>query len=166
MPSVFIVGKTVVTVKNVMFDYKSFYRILHKTISDKGYWIEEKSYTNVPGENKNSMDFYWLCQKDVDDYSRYRIEVQAKFEVENVTALKNNQKAEMEKGDGSILLRASLVTDYDSKWEENPILNFFKVLFENIFERSSISKYLNDVKTEMFEVENEMKSFFNIQRMM
>jgi hypothetical protein len=167
MPSPFIIGKTVVSVENAIFEYKALYKLLQKIFADKGYFIEEKVYSYVPSENRGKLSFFWFCLKDIDDYSRYRIEVDASFNIENITVLKNNQKSESSQGDGKILLRATLITDYDSRWEEgNPILNFLKVIFENVFERSSVVKYLNDLKSELFEIENEIKSYFNIQRMM
>lgn len=168
MPSPYIIGKTTVNVEEVIFDYKEFYRLLNKTISEKGYAIEEKSYSYIPGipGERGKLSFFWLCLKDVDDYSRYRVEVDASFDIEQITVLKNNKKIDTGKGTGKVIVRATLVTDYDSKWEENPIINFLKVLFENWFERSSMLKYLNDIKTEMYEIENEIKGYFNVQRMM
>lgn len=167
MPSNYIIGKITISPENVMFDYSGFYKVLHKTLSDKGYFIEEKKYSHKPQNKKKNVDFYWKCTREVDDYSQYKIEVDARFtNLETMHVLKKDKKIKMNKGDGKIIIRATLITDYDSKWEENPIINFFKVIFENIFEKSSLKNYLKDLKNEFYEIENEIKSYFNIQRMM
>lgn len=167
MPANYIIGKTVISLKNVIFDYKAFYKVLYKTLSDKGYFIEEKKYSQTPADKKKSVDFYWKCQKELDDYNLNRVEVDAKFpDLEDIEVIKNAQKAIVQRGDVSITLRATLITDYDSKWEEQPLLNFFRVIFENIFKRSNINTFLDNLKSEMYEIENEIKSYFNIERIM
>ncbi|MBN1923631.1 MAG: hypothetical protein JW791_02630 [Nanoarchaeota archaeon] len=166
MPSMFILGKTSIELNNVIFNYADFYRFMKKTLEERGYFIEEKKYSHAPTGDKSYVDFYWKCLKNIDDYSRFIIEVDTKFSnVEPITVLVNKVKQTKDKGDGSIKLRASLSTDYDTKWEENPIINFVKTIFENIFEKSSVNQYKKDLKNELYELENEVKSYFNVQRM-
>jgi hypothetical protein len=59
------------------------------------------------------------------------------------------------------------MTDYAEKWEgSNPIITFIKVLFENIFQKGSVDEYTKKLTDEAYDIENEVKSFFNLQKMM
>lgn len=167
MPSFFIVGKTEISVKNVVFDYAEYYAFVKKTFEDRGYFIEEKKYSHAPDKDKHYLDFYWACLRNIDDYSRFKIEVDSRFQdMKKITVLKGSKKETKDKGEGRVVLRATLITDYDSKWEENPVVNFIKTIFENLFEKSSVEQYKTDLVNEMYELENELKSYFNVQRMM
>lgn len=166
MPSFFIVGKTEINVKNIVFKYSEYYAFVKKTFEDRGYFIEEKKYSHKPSKDKSYVDFYWACYKTIDDYSRFKIEVDSKFhDVKKIKVIKGKKKEVKDKGSGAIKLRATLITDYDTKWEENPIVNFIKTIFENLFEKSSVEQYKKDLLNEMYEFENELKSYFNVQRM-
>jgi hypothetical protein len=166
MPAFFIVGKTEVSVKNVVFKYSDYYSFIKKTFEDRGYFIEEKKYSHAPTKDKSYVDFYWVCLKNVDDYSRFKIEVDSRFfDLKKISVLKGGTKEVKDKGEGSIKLRATVITDYDTKWEENPVINFIKTIFENLFEKSSVEQYKADLINEMYELENELKSYFNVQRM-
>ncbi len=165
MPATYQVGETTIEVKNVIFKYLEFYHFMLKLFEERQYFILEKKYSYNPEKTK-MVDFFWQALKNVDDYNRFVIEVSVTFNtLEDVNVLKGKVKIKKNKGSGTIKLRSFLKTDYDSKWEQHAILNFFKVLFENVFEKKSIEEYKNVLKNEMYEIENEIKSYFDIVRL-
>jgi len=165
MPSFFIVGKTSISLKGIIFDYRDFYLFMKRTMEDRGYFIEEKKYTHSPKKGKIHDGFYWKCLKNLDDYNRFIMEIISDFHNEDITVVKKEKKERKEKGSGLITLRATLLTDYDTKWENNPFVNFMKTVFEHLFEKSSVDKNKEVLNNEMYELENEVKSYFSVQRM-
>jgi len=167
MPSKYIIGEVVVSPNEVIFDYNKFYRIIYNFMTEIGYFIQEKEYHhNAKGEKVN-VGFYWDCIKSIDDYSRFQIELFVEFpELESINVLKGDVKEKTNKGSGKIKIRSALITDYDSKWEQNAIINFFKTIFEDHFYKSSVNKYMEELGKEMYEVENEIKSYFDMQKFM
>lgn len=167
MPSRYITGKTTINLENVVFEYGEFYHFMKQTLEDLDYFINEKSYSHAPSKKRTTVGFYWECLKNVDDFNRFIVEIKVEFaNMERITVIKDKEKNEMDRGDGEITMKASLLTDYEKKWEKNPVLKFVKVIFENLFEKSSLEHYKNEVDDEMYEIENEIKSYFNLQRMM
>ncbi|MDD4353656.1 MAG: hypothetical protein PHN56_04315 [Candidatus Nanoarchaeia archaeon] len=167
MPSKFITSKIVININNQIFNYSDFYLFLKKILQERGYYIEEKGYTHNTLNNSESVDFYWQTVKRVDDFTKYIIELMVKLTLEDINIIKEKRKEMSNKGSGSIKIRSSLETDYAGKWEEsNPVITFVKVLFENIFQKGSVNEYTKKLTDEAYDIENEVKSFFNLQKMM
>ena len=167
MPSKYIVGEVIVKPKELIFDYNKFYRIIYGFMKELGYFVKEIEYHhNTKGSTVN-VGFYWDCIRDVDDYSRFQIELFVDFPaLETINVIKGRTKQTTNKGSGNIKIRATLLTDYDAKWEQNAIFNFFKTIFEDHFYKSSVNKYLEELGKEMYEIENEIKSYFQMQKFM
>ncbi len=167
MPSKYIVGEVTVHPEDVIFDYNDFYKIIYNFFKEKGYFVKEIEYHHNKKDDKINVGFYWDCVKNIDDYSQFKIEVFVDFPaLKTITVIKEKIKQTSNKGSGSIKLRATLVTDYDAKWEQNPIFNFFKTIFEDYFYKSSVNKYMEELGQEMYDAENEVKGYFGMQRFM
>jgi hypothetical protein len=167
MPSKFMTSKVIVNINNQIFNYSDFYLFVKKIMQERGYYVEEKTYTHNTLNSKESIHFYWHTIKKVDDFTKFIIEVIVTLTIEDVNIIKEKRKEKTNKGSGSIKIRSTLMTDYAGKWEEsNPIITFIKVLFENIFQKGSVDEYSKKLTDEAYELENEIKSFFNLQKMM
>jgi hypothetical protein len=167
MQSKFITSKSTVNIKDEIFNYSDLYMFLKKTLEDRGYYIEEKSYTHNNSGDTEIVGFYWNSIKKVDDFTKYLVEFFVRIELIDVVIEKDKKKEKSNRGSGSIKIKSTLVTDYAGKWEEsNPIITFIKVVFENIFQKGSVDEYTKKLTQEAYEIENEIKSYFNVQRML
>ncbi|MDD2678339.1 MAG: hypothetical protein PHT91_04105 [Candidatus Nanoarchaeia archaeon] len=166
MSSKLIAAKSEISLNKKIFSYSDFYVFLRKTLQERGYYIEEKSYTHSETSPLKNVSFYWNTVKNVDDFTKYIIELKVSLSLEDVTVIKDKKKEMNSRGEGSITVRATLQTDYEGKWEEtNAIISFIKVLFENIFQKGSIDEHSKRLADEAYEIENEIKSYFSMQRM-
>jgi len=167
MPSKFMTSKVILNINQQIFSYSEFYLFLKKIMQERGYYVEEKSYTHNSNQPNEVVDFYWHSIKKVDDFTKYIIEFVVKLNLEDVSVIKEKRKETMNKGSGTVKIRSTLMTDYAGKWEEsNPLITFVKVLFENFFQKGSVDEYAKKLTEEAYELENEIKSFFNLQKMM
>jgi len=150
-----------------VFDLGDFYRLLYDIIKSLGYVIIEKKYTHKTNPAGDKIELEWDCFKKVDDYAQFYIftrvlvtdlqKVQVK--VDDVTATKH-------KGDIELELVCNINTDYENRWETNPISKFLKGVYDIYFYKSTFDTWINKVTSEMHTVENEMKSFFRMERFM
>lgn len=164
MASNFLLKRLKITINDAIFDFKEFYKFYKKIYEERGFFIDEKQFGKTSGKTE-TIKFYWECIKKADDYSKFFISSQLIFSFEKIIVLKDGKKKKMDKGGGTISFKSTLKTDYDSKWEENPIISFFKTIFENIFEKNSLKQYQSDLNQEVYDIENEVKSFFEMQKM-
>jgi hypothetical protein len=167
MPSKFMTSKIAINIDRQIFSYSDFYMFLKKTLQERGYYVEEKSYTHNTLNPEEMIDFYWHAVKKVDDFTKYIVEIMVKLNLEEINIIRDKRKETTNRGRGTIKIRSALMTDYEGKWEEsNPVITFIKVLFENIFQKGSVDEYAKKLTEEAYEIENEVKSFFNLQKMM
>jgi len=167
MPSKFMTSRVLININDQIFSYSDFYLFLKKIMQERGYYVEEKNYTHNSSSPREIIDFYWHSVKRVDDFTKYIVEFMVKLNMEDVNVFKEKRKEVVNKGSGTIKIRSALETDYAGKWEEsNPFITFIKVLFENIFQKGSVDEYSKKLIEEAYELENEIKSFFSLQKMM
>lgn len=150
-----------------VFDLGDYYRLLYDIIKSMGYIIIESKYTHKTIPSGDKIEMEWNCFKKVDDYSQFHIlartlvtELQkVQVKVDDVTATKH-------KGDVELELTCNLVTDYEGRWETHPILKFLKGIYDIYFYKSTFDTWVSKITSEMSTVENEMKSFFRMEKFM
>jgi len=150
-----------------IFDFGDYYRLLYDVFRSMGYDVEEQKYTNKSKPDGDEVEIEWNCYKKVDDYSLFRIYAKTliiglqkvKVVVEGVQTTKNQGDCELE-------LKCFIQTDYENRWETNPLMKFMKGMYDVYFYRSTFDSWKEKVASEMHTVENEMKAFFQMQRFM
>ena len=150
-----------------VFDLGDYYRLLYDIIKSMGYLIVESKYTHKTNPAGDKVEMEWNCFKKVDDYAQFQIfartmitdlqKVQVK--VDDVTATKH-------KGDAELELVVSIITDYEGRWETNPVLKFLKGLYDIYFYKSTYDNWVSKITSEMYTIESEMKSFFRMEKFM
>jgi hypothetical protein len=147
-----------------VFDMGDFYRLLYDIIKSLGYTIIESKYTHKTVPTGDKVELEWNCFKKVDDYSQFhifaRVQVadlqKVQVQVEGVTGTKHKGEAELE-------LVCSIVTDYENRWEINPVTKFLKGMYDAYFYKSTYDTWVQKLTSELHTVENEMKAFFHMQ---
>ena len=161
------VGKTVVKFQGT-FDMLDYYKKMHDLIESLGYDIDEDKYKykENPGPS-NDIEIEWTCAKTGDDYTKFKIlckpfmDSAKKVEVQKGTARVKLSKANLE-----LEIRASLITDFEDRWERHPIMKFFKGLFDRYLYKPTYETWQAKIWEEMYTIENEMKAFFGLARFM
>ena len=148
-----------------IFDFSAYYRLLYDLFRSMGYDVEEQKYTNKTKPEGDEVEIEWNCYKKVDDYSLFRIFAKTlvlglqkkQVVVEGVQTTKNYGTIELE-------IKCFIQTDYENRWETNPMMKFLKGVYDTYFYRSTLETWKQKVITDMHTVENEVKAFFNMQR--
>lgn len=152
---------------NGIFDFGDYYRLCYDIFRSLGYDVEEQKYKHKTKPEGDEVEIEWNCYKKVDDYSLFRIFAKtlvvglSKVQVvlEGVQTSKNTGDCELE-------MKCFIQTDYENRWETNPMLKFLKGVYDVYFYRSTLNNWKEKVATDMHTVENEMKAFFQMQKFM
>ncbi len=147
------------------FNLKKFYRFLSKLFSEYNYTINENVYKY--SASQKLLEIEWKCTREIDDYTQFKIMVWITGRgMEKVKVKKGDVIEEYDKGDIDVTMKAFLVTDYNDKWENNPILKFLKGIYEKYLYKSTLDQLQEKILSELYSIQNEIKSFFNLSRMM
>ncbi len=154
------IAKIVIQKKSV-FKIKDFYDFLYKLVTSLGFDVLEDLYNNSEG----NTSIEWSCIKFVDDYVQYKIWIQCKFNNANKVKVKREGITEsMVKADVKITIKPKVITDWQSRWDTNPVTKFLKGLYDKYLFKPTF----DDRKKELLEFSNlissEVKSFFELPR--
>lgn len=144
-----------------------YYKLLFDLLRGLGYDVEEHKYSHKTSPTGDALAIEWVALKKVDDYSAFKI--WAKTGVTNLEKVQvqiGGRPFTKNKGSCSLELKCMVLTDYENRWEINPLLKFLKGLYDVYFYKSTFDTWKGKVILDMHTVENEMKSFFNMQRFM
>ncbi|MDD5417832.1 MAG: hypothetical protein PHW96_03010 [Candidatus Nanoarchaeia archaeon] len=139
------------------FKLREFYNFLYDVCTSLGYDVIELECKQA----SDSFEFEWRNEKSVDDFTMFVIKIKTR-----ITDLKeeNNGKEKLNKGNVELTIQAVLRTDYNAKWEINPMLKFMKGIYERYIYKPTYDHWVEKVKEEMNEALNEIKSFFHIEK--
>ena len=150
-----------------IFSMDDYYRLLFDLFRGLGYDVEENKYSHKTSPTGDELAIEWNAVKKVDDYSQFKIWAKTEVrDLEKVQVQVGGRPYTKNKGFCSIEMKAHIVTDYENRWEINPMLKFLKGIYDVYFYKSTLDTWKTKVILDMHTVENEVKSFFNMQRFM
>ena len=77
---------------------------------------------------------------------------------------KENIRHKMNKGRAEFYFDAYIVTDYENKWETRALFYFIKNIFDKFIYKVYTSSYDGEAIRDCTEIENEIRSFLNMNR--
>ncbi|HJO14423.1 MAG TPA: hypothetical protein QGG70_00020 [Candidatus Pacearchaeota archaeon] len=147
-----------------IYNFKDFYEFLYDYFTDENYDIAETKYVEkVEGETKD-LEIIWNATKEVSDYFKYEINLTwVILGMKKVKVKKDGQEIYMDSGTLEIKFTASLVKDYENRWENNPFLKFMRGIYDRYIIRSRIDDYEIKVWEEINEIIAQAKSYLAIE---
>jgi hypothetical protein len=139
-------------VRKGLFDLKEFY--FH--IYTYPQWIKE---------NGKEIEFHWTFIKEQEAYVHFRIWIECKVrgarEVKTKVGdlIKKLYDAELE-----FNTKAVIITDPNNKWGGHFLLKHFKKLYEDFIYKSQIEDYTTRLWEHIYDLEGEVKAFFELPR--
>jgi len=148
-----------------VFNIKELYKIIDSWFRDRGYDKQEiKNWEDV-SETEKQIVLEIVPYKKVSDYARIDIRIFMIFsKLSEMDIEKDGVKYKMNKGRAEFYFDAYLVTDYENKWETKPMFFFIKNVFDKFIYRVYTSNYDAEAIRDCTEIENEIRSFLNMNR--
>jgi|SRR3989344_1580229 len=140
-------------------DVSELYHLIKDFLIDKKYDIDEKEH-NYSYE-KGSLKIKWEATEDINDYVQLQLEVAVKGS--SLKKVKLNKK-EVFSGKFEVEIEAKINKDYQSYYENKPIIKFFRELFDYTVKKQEFNMLGNQVKNEAYALYDEIKSFIGIQK--
>lgn len=148
-----------------IFDLKGLFRTITKWCDDHGYdMFENKNFEEVFEQDKKILTEL-LPYKKISDYYKFEIRIFMVCEsLKEVDVELNGMKYRLLKGQVNIIFDATLITDYESRWEGSPFQFFFRTLVDKFVYKSHTREYEGELKKEVQMLEDEVKAYLNMFR--
>jgi hypothetical protein len=150
-----------------IFDVGEWYNLMWDVFGGFGYEIWETRYKEKVVGDAKELDLYWTCFKDIDNYTRFEITADILIiGLKSVEVQKDGIKSKADKASIEIIFKSSLITDYDDRWSKSFILRMLKGFYNRYVYRPTFNHYKVKIYEEMYQIQNEVKGFFNLPRFM
>lgn len=152
-----------IQLKSAIFDIDELYKHAYNWLGWRKYDVIEKKYKEKHTPGGREIKIEWVCTRDIDEYSQFRIEVKwMLLGVNDVKVEHAGKDVKMQKGEINLFVSAYLVLDYEQKWETSPFTKFLQGFYEKYLYVGAIERLKAEIWKEGWELYNELKAFLNL----
>jgi len=148
-----------------IFNLKELYQLLQGWMSDKGYVPVEKRVHESVAKSGKHIEVEFEPFKKYTDYAKsvIRIHFTAR-EVTDVETDVDGRKRKMQKGKVHVQIDSWLETDYEHRWEIQPVFYVLRSLFEKYVYTPFMSGFIKGVRDDTNDLREQVKAYLNIER--
>jgi len=158
-----IFKKVKIDIKDQLFDIKEVYKHAHDWLEWRKFDVVEKEHKEKTTAKGREIKMKWECTRDVDEYSRFEIDVEWEMYGINDVSMKHEGKdLKLQTGNIVIFVSAILVTDYSGKWETSRLNVFLKSFFEKYLYAGVVETLKTELWREGWDFYNELKAYLNL----
>ncbi|AJF62326.1 MAG: hypothetical protein QT11_C0001G0172 [archaeon GW2011_AR20] len=143
-----------------VLNLKELYGLIRAWLNEKGFFVMEKEHEGSESEEGDSIRTKFESFRKVEEYTKYFIKITIK-----ANFLKETTEQYYYKGDFTVTFESWLEKDYENRYENKPLMKFFKGINEKLFEKGRFSKYEDELRDLTNSVHNEVKAFLNLTKL-
>ncbi len=148
-----------------LFDAKELFALMDDYFNLKGYdKFEVMNAEQILKEGKElrmKIDF----KKWHTEYVRKDIVIEIVMQnMKEIEAKIDTSKVKLNQGNLRMLFTGTLETDYEGRWEYNPVYFFLRTLFDKYVYRAHTKDFENEIKSDVNEIMEKVGSFINLYR--
>lgn len=145
------------------WNYKDLYNFCFDWLKDEGYKVKEKEYVEKLSSLGKELILKWVAEKKVTDYFKNEIEINWHIlGMKDAEVELDGKKISTNKGEVAITVKATLVRDYEERWEDKPIWKFLRGVYEKYVIRTTVDEYENNLEDKAKEYLGDVKAFLQI----
>jgi len=145
------------------WNYTDLYNFCFNWLKDEGYKLKEKEYVEKISSFGKEIILRWEASKKITDYFKHVIHVEWHIlGMKDAEVEQDGKKVSTNKGEVGITIKASLVRDYEEKWENNPFYKFLRGTYEKYIIRTTVDEYEDDLEEKTKEYIKEIKAFLQL----
>lgn len=148
-----------------LFNAGDLYDIMDQWFERHNYdKIENKSIETVKEDGRH-VEVEWRPFKDITAYATKEIKIRMIISgMTDVEVEKDGRKIKVNKGKVQFVFWGILTTDWENRWENKPLLFFIRSLYNKFFYKGYVQKWKSGLKGDVYDLNNTIKSFLNLNR--
>tara|TARA_Y100000310_G_scaffold220290_1_gene221790 strand:- start:635 stop:1132 length:498 start_codon:yes stop_codon:yes gene_type:complete len=147
-----------------VFNFKETYNFMYKWLSEEDYAIEEQKYVEEVAGDAKKIEIIWVASKKVSDYFRNDIKLTwTILNMKNVEVEKDGKRVKMNDASFEVKFAGTLVKDYQSTWEKNPMTKFFRGVYDKFIIEGRIERYEDKLFGDVDDLIKDVKGFLAIE---
>ena len=148
-----------------LFSVSDLYNLIDEWLRWKGYDKRENKNIEIVKPEGKYIEIEIEPWKKVTDYAKNVIKIKMQmFDIKNVEVEKDKTKLKLNQGKVQLVFDGYLETDYESRWEGQPVFYFIRTLFDKYFYKPFTSGFQKGVKDDLMHLHGQIKAFLNLYR--
>lgn len=159
-----------------LFDFKEFMKLIHDYLTSKNYTLSETMTSEDLTSSGKIITIKDEPYLNISDYSKIIMEYNIKAKVLKVKVEKDNNIHMLHKGNVEISFKSYIQTDTGNKFldkphnvfksylKDNPILFFFRILFNKYIWQDEMKEQVSKAKKDIFELKDKLHTYFNLYK--
>ena len=148
-----------------LFDLNGLYRVIDSWFYEKGYdKFETKNYEMVLPTGKD-IEIELNPWKKITEYFKVTMRLRLRFmNVKNVEIEKDGKKVKINQGKIWLIIDGYLESDYENKWEKNPLLYFLRTLYDKYIFKGYFAKAEKWCVNDVYQLHGIVQRYLNLYR--
>ncbi|MFH1174934.1 MAG: hypothetical protein V1725_07400 [archaeon] len=147
------------------FDLKKTFKVLIDWFTERGYERHDQLNAHNAMESGNEMSLYLIFFKKISDYAKVQIDIFISvYNAKDIEVQVDKHKERMQQGKIKLSFDCFLITDYENKWESQPMMFFLRTVFDKFFFKIYTYHYEEEAREDGREAMHEVKSFLNLHK--
>lgn len=149
-----------------LFEFEGIYKIIIDWCKNYGYTWEEETYKHkVPSPRGAEQEFRWIAEKEVTDYLKYKIEMEAHgWDMTEIVMEKDGKKKSLTNARFEIIIKGIVITDWQGKWKKGRLPQFLGNIYEKfVIRRELDGLYADGLFYRLLSLQTLLKKFFDMQ---
>ena len=145
------------------FDYSEVYKFMYDWLVEEEYVVEEQKYDEAILGDSKDVKITWMAEKKISDYFKNEIKLDFKIlGLKDVEVEKEGKRIKINKGGFEVKIVGNLTKDWESTWENNPMMKFFRGIYDKYIIEGTIKEYSEVLVEDIEELIEETKAFLTI----
>jgi hypothetical protein len=146
-----------------LFDAKSLITFVESWLKERGF--HKRTYKDFEHMVDGERHIEWeiASWKKVSDYAMHIIKIRALFlGLKKTEAMHDKEKLKLNQGRLLIYFDGYIEYDYEHRWDEKPMLLFFRMLYDKYIHRVYTQQFEKELVKEVTELFHETQKFLNL----
>ncbi len=148
-----------------LFSVAGLYKMMDEWFRAKHYDKRENKSIEIVKPEGKFIEIEFEPWKKVTDYAKNVIKIRVQmFDVKEVEVEKDHTKLKLNQGKVHFVFDGLLETDYESRWEGQPIFYFIRTIFDKYFYRPFTAGFERGVKEDVMHLHSQINAFLNLYK--
>ena len=147
-------------------DFDALYAAVIDWCKSYGYIWQETTYKHkIPSPKGAEQEWVWELEKEVTDYIKYSIKMEAHvWDLNEIIVEKGGKKKSLSSGRFEVIIHGTLITNWQNKWKKNKFTEKLGEIYESVIMKKDIeSLYGDQLAYRIWNLQALMKKFFDMQ---
>ena len=147
------------------FDASDLFRLIENFVNERGF--DKKQDKDFEQNTANGKFIEWQMSpwKKITDYIKYIIKVRVLgYDILKSDTISNGKKTKVDSGKIIIVIDGFVEYDYDSKWDDKPVLFFLRTIYDYFIFKAYTERFEQRLVHDINHLHDHIEKFFNLYR--